>query len=114
MREPELALALVGFGNVARRFLKLLDEASSRLEFRWRLVAISTRHHGSVVDPDGVDARRAISTVEAAQSLDRLDPSPRERSGIDLVRQVTDVLGEEANDGELVVIETTLLDIDRG
>ena len=114
MREPELALALVGFGNVGRRFLKLLDEASSRLEFRWRLVAIATRHHGSVVDADGVDARRAMATVEASQSLDRLDPAPRERSGIDLVRQVTDVLGEEANDGELVVIETTVLDVDRG
>jgi homoserine dehydrogenase len=114
MREPELALALVGFGNVARRFLKLLDEAADRLDFRWRLVGIATRHHGSVVDPDGIDARRAVANVEASQALDRLDAAPRERSGIDVVRQVTDALGEEASDGELVVIETTVLDIDRG
>jgi homoserine dehydrogenase len=114
MREPELALALVGFGNVARRFLKLLDEVADRLDFNWRLVAIATRHHGSVVDPDGIDARRAIANVEASQSLDRLDAAPRERSGIDVVRQVTDALAEEASDGQLVVVETTVLDIDRG
>jgi homoserine dehydrogenase len=114
MPEPDLALALVGFGNVARRFLTLLDEAADRLDFQWRLVAIATRHHGSVVDPVGIDARRAAATVEAAQSLDRLDPAPRERSGIDVVRAITDVLDDEAGDGRLVVIETTVLDIDRG
>ena len=114
MREPDLALALVGFGNVARRFLKLLDEAADRLDFQWRLVAVATRHHGSVVDPDGIDARRAAATVEASQSLDRLDPAPRERSGIDVIRQVTDALAEEATEGQLVVVETTVLDIDGG
>lgn len=114
MREPELALALIGFGNVARRFLKLLDEVADRLDFNWRLVAIATRHHGSVVDPDGIDARRAIANVESSLSLDRLDAAPRERSGIDVVRQVTDALAEEASDGQLVVVETTVLDIDRG
>ena len=114
MREPELALALIGFGNVARRFLKLLDEVAERLDFTWRLVAIATRHHGSVVDPSGIDARRAVANVESSQSLDRLDSAPRERSGIDVVREVTDTLAEEASDGQLVVIETTVLDIDRG
>lgn len=114
MREPELALALIGFGKVARRFVRLLEEIGDRLEFRWRLVGIGTRSHGSVVDPEGVDARRAVATVESAHSLDRLDPAPRERSGIDVIRQVTDLLGEEASDGELVVVETTVLDIDRG
>ena len=114
MREPELALALIGFGNVARRFVKLLDEVADRLDFTWRLVAIATRHHGSVVDPSGIDARRAAANVESSQSLDRLDAAPRERSGIDVVRQVTDALAEEASDGQLVVIETTVLDIDRG
>ena len=114
MREPELALALIGFGNVARRFLKLLDDVADRMDFTWRLVGIATRHHGSVVDRDGIDARRAVATVEASQSLDRLDAAPRERSGIDVVRQVTDALAEEASDGQLVVVETTVLDIDRG
>src|SRR5688500_18872166 len=114
MREPELALALIGFGHVARRFVRLLDEVSDRLDFTWRVVAIGTRHHGSVVDPDGIDLRRAIAIVEASQALDRLDAEPRERSGLDVIREVTEVLADDAGDGRLVVIETTVLDIDRG
>jgi homoserine dehydrogenase len=114
MREPELALALVGFGNVSRRFVRLLEETAERHQLRWRLVAIGTRHHGSVLDPEGIVPGRAIATVEGSQSLDRLDPAPRERSGIDLVRQVTEAFADEAADGRLIVVETTILDIDRG
>lgn len=114
MSQPELSLVLIGFGNVARRFIKLLGETADRLDFSWKVVAIATRHHGSVVDPNGVDTHRAISTVEARQSLDRLDPSPRERSGIDVLRQVADLLADDAAEGRLVCIETTVLDIDRG
>lgn len=114
MREPELALALIGFGHVAQRFLRLLDEVADRLDFTWRLVAIATRRHGSVVAADGIDARRALAHAADGHSLDRLDAAPRERSGIDVVRQVTDALAEEAGDGHLVVVETTVLDIDRG
>ncbi|MBA3270772.1 MAG: homoserine dehydrogenase [Acidobacteria bacterium] len=114
MREPEICLALLGFGNVARRFVRLLDEVADRLDFTWRVVAIATKDHGSVVDPDGIDVRRAMTTVESSHSLGRLDPAPRERSGIDVVRQVTEMLADEAGDGHLAVIETTVLDIDRG
>jgi homoserine dehydrogenase len=114
MNRPDLALALVGFGNVARRFVRLLDEVSDRLDFTWRLVAIATRHHGSCVEPRGVDFHRALGTVESAHSLDRLDPSPRERSGMDVIREVADALASEADAGRLVLVETTPLDIDRG
>lgn len=114
MPDPELSLALVGFGNVARRFVRLLDEVSDRLDFTWKLVGVSTRHHGSVIDAEGIDATRALSIVESAQSLDRLDGDPRERSGIDMIRQLTETLADDCTDGRLVVIETTVLDIDRG
>ena len=114
MNQPELSLVLIGFGNVARRFIRLLGETADRLDFTWKVVGISTRHHGSVVDPEGVDTRRAMVTLEARQSLDRLDPSPRERSGIDVIRQVADLLADDAAEGRLVCIETTVLDIDRG
>jgi homoserine dehydrogenase len=114
MRDPELALALVGFGNVARRFVRLLDEAADRLDFTWKLVGVATRHHGSVVDLDGIDATRALSMVEHASSLDRLDADPRERSGIDMIRQLTESLADECTDGRVVIVETTVLDIDRG
>lgn len=114
MSRPELALALVGFGHVGRRFVGLLDEVADRLPFDWRLVAVATRHHGTVVDPNGIDATRAVATMGSTLSLDRLDKDPRQRSGIDVIRQVTDALVDEATDGRLVVIETTLLDIDQG
>jgi len=114
MQQPELTFVLIGFGNVARRFVTLLGETADRLDFTWKIAGISTRHHGSVVDVDGVDVRRAITAVESRQSLDRLDASPRERSGIDVIRQLTDVLADDAAEGRLIVIETTVLDIDRG
>ncbi|MEW6321028.1 MAG: homoserine dehydrogenase [Acidobacteriota bacterium] len=114
MKTPELALAFIGFGNVARRLVSLLDEVADRLDFRWKVVAIATRHHGSVVEAGGIDAQRAVSQVNAAQSLDRLDAEPRERSGIDVVRQVAQACADEAAEGRLVTIETTVLDIDRG
>ena len=114
MNQPELSLVLIGFGNVARRFIRLLGETADRLDFTWKVVGISTRHHGSVIDAVGVDTRRAMATVEANQSLDRLDPSPRERSGIDVIRQVADLLADDAAEARLVCIETTVLDIDRG
>ena len=114
MQHPELTLVLIGFGNVARRFVQLLGETADRLDFGWKIVGVSTRHHGSVVDPAGIDTRRAISTVGRHQSLDRLDSAPRERSGIDMIRQVTDAMADDAAEGRLICIETTVLDIDRG
>ncbi|MCA1583774.1 MAG: homoserine dehydrogenase [Acidobacteria bacterium] len=114
MSRPELALALVGFGHVGQRFLRLLDEVADRLDFDWRLVAIATRRHGCAVDADGIDADRALATMEGRLSLERLDHEPQQRSGIDVVRRVTDVLADEASEGRLVTIETTLLDIEQG
>ena len=114
MNQPELTLVLIGFGNVARRFVKLLGETADRLDFTWRIVGIPTRHHASLVDLAGIDTRRAMTTVEGRQSLDRLDPAPRERSGIDVIRQVGDALADDAAEGRVICIETTVLDIDRG
>jgi homoserine dehydrogenase len=114
MRDPEIALAFVGFGNVGQRFLRLLDEAADRLDFDWRLVAIGTRHHGSVVEAEGIDPAEALRCSDDGESLASLDDSPRERSGIDLIRQVTEDLADDAAEGRLVVVETTVLDIDDG
>jgi len=72
MIRPDLTLVLIGFGNVARRFVRLLGDTADRLDFNWQVAAISTRHHGSVIDQDGVDSRRALALVEDGQSLDRL------------------------------------------
>lgn len=114
MSRPELALALIGFGRVAQRFLRLLDETSSRLDLEWRLAAIATRRHGTAIDPEGIDADRALAAAESGHSLDRLDAAAGQLSGIDVIRQISDLLSDEASEGRLVVVETTALDIERG
>lgn len=114
MTAPELSLVLVGFGHVGRRLTGLLSEVADRLDFDWRVVAVSTRHHGSVVDPEGVDVTRAAALVESSQSLDRLDPEPGERSGLDVIRRAAGLLTDEAAEGRLVCVESTVLDIEQG
>ena len=53
------------------------------------------------------EARRALAMVESSQSLDRLDANPRERSGIDLIRQLSDALADDCAEGRVVIVETT-------
>jgi homoserine dehydrogenase len=113
MSDPDLTLVLVGFGNVSRRLVRLLAEMSDRLDTRCHVAAIVTRHHGSVIDLSGIDTARAVSVVESSQSLDRLDPHPTERSAIDVIRHVADALGDEAAEGRVVCVESTVLDVDR-
>jgi homoserine dehydrogenase len=108
--QPEFSLVLIGFGNVARRFIRLLGETADRLEFSWKVVGISTRHHGSVIDADGVDTDRALQIVESKRSLDTRD----RRSGLDVIRQVADRCADDAAEARLVCVETTVLDIERG
>jgi len=114
MSRPDLTLVLIGFGKVARRFVTLLAETAERLDFSWKVAGISTRHHGSVVAASGIDMQRAIGIIESRQSLDRLDETPCERRGIDVIRQLADACADDAAEGRLVCIETTVLDIDRG
>ena len=57
-----IALLLVGFGNVARRFVRLLDEsrpALQALDIEPVVVGIATRRHGSMFDSAGLDAVQA-------------------------------------------------------
>lgn len=72
-------LVLVGFGNVGRRFARLLDEQRERLHELYgldcRIVGITTRNHGSVFLPrTGIDGVRAAELVEAGGNLDDLGP----------------------------------------
>src|SRR5260370_7191401 len=55
---PSYNLAIVGFGNVGREFLRLLvakeTELRRRYDVRWRLTGVATRRAGWVADPDGL------------------------------------------------------------
>ena len=56
---PSYNLAIVGFGNVGRAFLRLLiskeTEIRRRYDVRWRLTGVATRRNGWLADPDGLN-----------------------------------------------------------
>jgi homoserine dehydrogenase len=118
-----LDLLLVGFGHVGQRLARLLQEKSVALRrdygLSWRVVGIATKRHGSAFDARGLDIVRALKLVEAGTSLDVLTGAESDRmlppgaSGLSLIRHAT---GESRlrRLQHLVVVETTLLDIERG
>ena len=110
-------LLLVGFGNVARRFVRLLEERRTRLReecgLEWEVVGIATRRHGAIFDPAGVDVHRALEVVECGGTLGRLHKvgEPAVEDAIDLVRRAS---GPLASRRPRVVVETSVLDVKAG
>ena len=106
-------LALIGFGNVARRFVKLLEERRDQLtscDLECRVVAIATRRHGAAFDARGVDALAAARSVEQGATLSKIhDAGPTVANSYEAIR----LLGR-SNAPLRVVIETTTLDITAG
>src|SRR5512140_3006006 len=78
-------LILIGFGNVARRFARLLDERAAELRrdhgLDPRIVAIATSRHGVARDTSGLDLTRALELVERGGSLAPLDAAPAGDAG---------------------------------
>jgi len=154
-------LILVGFGNVARCFVRLLGERAERLrtehDLTWRVIGIATRRHGWARSLEGIDVARALELVESGQSLETVDGNsetgdvagrvrgqphpgssrsavvtsvgPAARAGRPRPRPpardrhaasaafIRETVGEAKQDdpaGTLVVVETTVLDIERG
>jgi homoserine dehydrogenase len=105
-------LILVGFGNVARRFVRLLDEVASDLErehdVTTRVVAIATRSHGQVSDPDGVNASALATALERGQNLGRPGETGR------FLRRALTQNAAAGRQRRLVVVETTTLEIASG
>jgi len=105
-------IALVGFGNVARTFVRLLGEHHGHLvrdhDISCRVTGIATRRNGAFHDPEGLDALEAVKLVDDGSSLARLTV-PRadgSRAVIHALARSTAALK--------VLIETTTLDITEG
>jgi len=118
-------LVLVGFGNVGRRFVRLLEERAEVLHgmhgVAWRVVGIATGRHGVARNARGVDVAEALSLVESGGSLDVLDdasslpggrPAPSESTVF--IEQVTQGLRQLDEARRVVVVETTVLDVRGG
>ena len=72
----ELRVALVGFGNVGRRFVGLLHgpylEALERADLKLRVTGIATAHHGIAIDRRGLDLAACLDVAHSGAGLDGL------------------------------------------
>jgi homoserine dehydrogenase len=107
----QLDLVLVGFGNVARRFVSLLSERRATLRRDYdvtaRIVGIATRNHGCVFDPHGLRAARLLRLRSPGSHAS-------EGGTLSFIRDATRRCAAAAREGRLVVIETTTLNIESG
>lgn len=66
-------LAFIGFGNVARALVRLLerkrDLLKSQYGITYSVTGIATGRHGFAVNPDGLDVNKALELVESKQSI---------------------------------------------
>ena len=110
------ALVLVGFGNVARRFVELLHEQRDALsrdyDFSPRIVGISTRRHGQLLAASGLVALAAAARVAEGGTL-----GPQRSGGPSsaaFIRAAAVACATAARQRRLIVVETTTLDIANG
>jgi homoserine dehydrogenase len=118
-----LDLILVGFGHVGQRFARLLEEKSVRLrgdyDLSWRVVGIATKGHGTAYDARGLDVVKALRLSESGASLGALTgpesgrTPPPGATGLELIKHAT-AEAKARRQQHLVVVETTVLDIERG
>jgi homoserine dehydrogenase len=105
-----LELIFVGFGNVARRAVRLLDEMRGRLPFEWRTIAIMTARHGHTHGLEGLDMAAVLAALESGGSLS-------DDRRFDTAGRITELCSRHthaAREGRLVCVETTVLDIRAG
>jgi len=104
-------LALVGFGNVGRRFARLIEERRDWLaldyDLECRIVGVATRHHGAVFRDSGLDAVGLAVQMEAGHPI--VDAANEASDSFDVIRRLA------AGDAPVkVLVETTTLDITAG
>jgi homoserine dehydrogenase len=103
-----LRIALLGFGNVGRRFATLLDGEYGRVlraaGARPLLTGIATARHGTAIRAGGLDPSACVALARTGRSLSALHRGPAPASPADFIRRVP----------ADVMIEVTPLDPRRG
>ena len=105
-------IALIGFGNVARRFVRLLDEsrdALRALDIEPVIVGIATRRHGAVFDAAGLDAHTLSQFVDLATAGDAVGPALDAPTAIEIIQRLGDMRADAR-----VMVETTVLNVQSG
>ena len=93
-------LAFIGFGNVARALVRLLQRKQDLLlksyDVTFSVTGIASGHHGVAVDPTGIDIQRALSLAESGGSISPLSTLDVVDS-VDVIRQCgADVMFENS------------------
>ena len=82
--------ALIGFGNVGRSFARLLLRKEAELKDQYGLsfaiTTIATGRHGTALDLQGLELSKALSLLEAGQSLSALSAQPAPADVLELIR----------------------------
>jgi homoserine dehydrogenase len=106
-------LALVGFGNVARRFAELLEERRTHLledhDLDSRVVGIATGRHGAAFRADGINVPLAIENMSRGKGLASVGGREPVATAADVI-----VALSRTNAPLRVLIETTTLCITDG
>jgi homoserine dehydrogenase len=87
----EIRLALLGLGNVAQAFIKLLGrkiEFINRHEVTVTLVGVATQNHGIAINPGGLDTGRLIAAYRAGQSLEKFHTDSRVPDTLEFISRV--------------------------
>lgn len=73
---PHYRLSLIGFGNVARALVRLLERKRDLLkeqhDIKYVVTGIATGKHGFAVNPNGLDVNQALELVESRQPISPL------------------------------------------
>ncbi len=105
-------IVLIGFGNVARRFVQLLDEsrdALRALDIEPVIVGIATRRHGAAFLDAGFEADTLARYVDLVAADNAVGPASGSPTALELIQR----LGHMRSDAR-VMIETTVLNVQSG
>jgi homoserine dehydrogenase len=86
-----IKLALIGFGNVGRAFVRLIhvkqDILAKKYDLELCVTGIATMHHGMAINPAGINLERALELVENGDSLEPLSKQVLPSSMLDFIDQ---------------------------
>ena len=104
----ELKLALIGFGVVGQGLAKLLVEKKAQLKKRYgvtfKVTAISDFVKGAILDPKGIDLKKALKAAEGGKNLETLKVKTK---GLDALKTIKQAKAD-------VVVEATFTDLKTG
>lgn len=112
---PHYRLSFIGFGNVARALVRLLERKQNLLKEKYNITysvtGIATGRHGFAVNPDGLDFNKALELVESGKSITPLS-TLRQSSG--QAFQVEDSISVIKNSSADVMFENSPVNTQTG